>query len=1149
MFSSKSSVNTSDYQTIIACLEQNVPSFIHLDFSNLHLTLPQLEEIAAKIQNNNFIGNVSWGIVPNSCDELIQKIESKIILNNQNYKHHPNDFVHGLFSLHAYIDSKENDIVKFAVEKENDKKIKIRNEQLEDWRIFKIFNKPEIGRYYAVSYINERTKQMVLAYRGTTFEKLDLLKANSPLKAHLKSILGGQIVAQQAAAYEATGEVTKYANENNYNLSFTGYSIGAWFAELSLYFAHRDFHYPKAKAITFDSPGSAKIMDSFKPNILSHETTFDVKNLNITTYLSAPNFVNVCNPHIHKAYRLFPKITAAEYNSKIINTLNKAVPIKSYITLLSLNGDLLDSMLDSFDLATGKPIRSEKILDWPCIEYDPKDDTLGKKAIDKVLNFIPVGSTIKDLASKLIHRNITATTLGSFLEIIDQLVSGNIASEQFLEIYKHLENNAAQGYPSKEIITSEGKFELSYKGHYRIEEVNLSIDVANTNSKSSSDWYLAQLSKLSIDKKEIPNLIKQQLKVIKELYEIKPQYGKYYIFTNSPNVKVDDLREQIFRLIEVSEEAKEVLEDSNAYTTNESIKVTENIISNLPPLSTYNLIVRNEILQEIEETLNEKRFITVSAFAGTGKSTIAIEYGSKQRDEAKKIVRFINADSADKIFEAYRQLAKEVAIYTIGEKEEDIIRLVHERIANLKPSTLFIFDNVEKYKDIESYLNGIMNMPNDKTQVIITTRNNKLSEDITNIKLKPFNREEAILYLVESLKDRLNKQDISNLLAELSSEDAFILPYSLSKAVAYLKENKLLRVDDYINYFKNSKDDHIETVLLLQLLEKSPLAWLILQCSAHLDPDFISIDIFKELFLVDEEKLQEPIKRLEALSLMNLTYQNGQAGLQLHRLVQTITKQYINKYKEHAIDEKEIYIRLVEVLDNLFPLLTDIPNEYWESAKIFYPHIIKILNDNIKIDNFKKANLYQKLGNYNEYILCKFKYSLKYYKEALKIFQELQGSHPNVANSLNDVGGAYQNLGKISEGLKYQEAALKMLKALYQGNHHSIALSLNNVGVAYGKLGNTKEELKYKKQALNMLKEQYQSNYHDIALCLNSVGLAYQNLGKISDGLKYQELALELYLALYKGNHPDIASSLNNVGVAYGKLGNIKEELKLKNKH
>ncbi|WP_232218640.1 ATP-binding protein [Rickettsia conorii] len=352
---------------------------------------------------------------------------------------------------------------------------------------------------------------------------------------------------------------------------------------------------------------------------------------------------------------------------------------------------------------------------------------------------------------------------------------------------------------------------------------------------------------MSIDKKEIPNLIKQQLKVIKELYEIKPQYGKYYIFTNLPKVKVDDLREQILRLIEVSREAKKVLEDCNAYTPNESIKVTENIISNLPPLSTYNLIVRNEILQQIEETLNEKRFVTVSAFVGAGKTTLAIKYGDRQTQAKKKIVRFINADSADKVLEAYRQLAKEFTIYVIDEKEENIIRLGHERIANLNSAILFIFDNVEDHKDIEPYLNSIINILNDKAQVIITTKNNNLSDDIENIILESFSKKEAILYLKKSLKNRLNKKDIDKLVEDFGSNDA-ASPYRLSKAVAYLKANKLLKVNDYINYFKNSKDDHIETILLLQLLEKSPLAWQILQYSADVDPDFISIKIFKELF-------------------------------------------------------------------------------------------------------------------------------------------------------------------------------------------------------------------------------------------------------------------------------------------------------------
>ena len=291
--------------------------------------------------------------------------------------------------------------------------------------------------------------------------------------------------------------------------------------------------------------------------------------------------------------------------------------------------------------------------------------------------------------------------------------------------------------------------------------------------------------------------------------------------------------------------------------------------------------------------------------------------------------------------------------------------------------------------------------------MIITTKNNNLSDDIENIILESFSKKEAILYLKKSLKNRLNKKDIDKLVEDFGSNDA-ASPYRLSKAVAYLKANKLLKVNDYIHYFKNSKDDHIETVLLLQLLEKSPLAWQILQYSADLDPDFISIEIFKELFLIDEEKLKEPIKRLEALSIMNLTYQNRQAGLQLHRLMQFITKQYINKYKEHAIDKKEIYTRLAEILDDLFPILTDVPSEDWENSKIFYPHVVKILNDDIEMDKCRKANLYQKMGYYNEYILCKFEESLKYYKKALKIDQALV--HPSfIASSLNNIGVIYEN--------------------------------------------------------------------------------------------------------------------------------------------
>ncbi|MFV0250753.1 MAG: hypothetical protein AB8U53_03030 [Rickettsia aeschlimannii] len=82
------------------------------------------------------------------------------------------------------------------------------------------------------------------------------------------------------------------------------------------------------------------------------------------------------------------------------------------------------------------------------------------------------------------------------------------------------------------------------------------------------------------------------------------------------------------------------------------------------------MIVCNEILQKIEETLNEKRFVTVSAFAGAGKTTLAIKYGDRQTQAKKKIVHFINLDSADKVLLKHVDNFKEFTIYVIEKRKK-----------------------------------------------------------------------------------------------------------------------------------------------------------------------------------------------------------------------------------------------------------------------------------------------------------------------------------------------------------------------------------------------------------------------------------------------------------------------------------------------
>ncbi len=166
------------------------------------------------------------------------------------------------------------------------------------------------------------------------------------------------------------------------------------------------------------------------------------------------------------------------------------------------------------------------------------------------------------------------------------------------------------------------------------------------------------------------------------------------------------------------------------------------------------------------------------------------------------------------------------------------------------------------------------------------------------------------------------------------------------------------------------------------------------------------------------------------------------------------------------------------------------------------------------------------------------------YKKVLEMRQALYPfNHPDVADSLNNVGLAYDTLGEAKKGLGYQEQALEMYRAFYPGNHPSVAASLNNVGSAYETLGEAKKGLGYQEQALEMIQALYPGNHPDVAGSLNNVGMAYQTLGESSKGLGYQEQALQMYRALYPGKHPAVANSLNNVGNVYEGLGESSKGL------
>ncbi len=184
-----------------------------------------------------------------------------------------------------------------------------------------------------------------------------------------------------------TKECVEIAVDNDYFLSFTGFSNGAWLAEHSLYYAHQDFKHKKSKAVLFDSPGMCKSEKELEETgIISAEKKFTLKDMDVVNYLTAPCFANSCNKHVGAVYRLFinqEKFNKLNYITKIIGRIKKVPALGWLVKKLEeefrnyeffliglanmfIHGNM-ELIVEAFDKETGKPKYCEKVVKWPVV--------------------------------------------------------------------------------------------------------------------------------------------------------------------------------------------------------------------------------------------------------------------------------------------------------------------------------------------------------------------------------------------------------------------------------------------------------------------------------------------------------------------------------------------------------------------------------------------------------------------------------------------------------------------------------------------------------------------------------------------------------------------------------------------------------------
>ena len=178
-------------------------------------------------------------------------------------------------------------------------------------------------QYKTVDFINKPCKKIIIASAGTHLTDIYDLQDNlrlvfnyPPSKMHsIKTFLNNI--------------QNKVTNINEYDLHFTGHSLGSIFAELSALEA-LSRGLKTSGATTFENPGSKLILEgAIKNKSFSGKQQIDLSNTEFTTYQTLPNPINHLKPPTTKHINL---VLLDKEETNIVIEKIKQDNIFSYLT-------------------------------------------------------------------------------------------------------------------------------------------------------------------------------------------------------------------------------------------------------------------------------------------------------------------------------------------------------------------------------------------------------------------------------------------------------------------------------------------------------------------------------------------------------------------------------------------------------------------------------------------------------------------------------------------------------------------------------------------------------------------------------------------------------------------------------------------------
>jgi tetratricopeptide (TPR) repeat protein len=171
---------------------------------------------------------------------------------------------------------------------------------------------------------------------------------------------------------------------------------------------------------------------------------------------------------------------------------------------------------------------------------------------------------------------------------------------------------------------------------------------------------------------------------------------------------------------------------------------------------------------------------------------------------------------------------------------------------------------------------------------------------------------------------------------------------------------------------------------------------------------------------------------------------------------------------------------------------------------------------------------YERLGRYEE--------ALRSHQDSLAIRREL-GDRKGQAASLNNLGRVHERIGRHQEAIASLQVSLAIHRAL--DDRRGQASNLGNLGSVYERMGRYAEAIASLEESLTSFRDR--GDRHGVTSILNDIGRVYERLGRYEEAIACLEESLTSSREL--AHRVGEAVSLHNLGRVNERLGRYQEAI------